>query len=227
MDIFTVIMLALIDSVDPCIFALYLGILASLATTGIRAVLTISASFILGVFVGYFSFGLLLKNVLTLLSIDRRFLALVLMLYGLLVIYTSLPRAIRPREARLECRQDDLPCRLASAMGLYGASPRNSLVAGILGFVTAITLLPCTSGMYVVYNVLMQEVGLMLWILYTFIYNFVFVLPLILISAIFVLTASIPTVSLFIISRTEQVKVLGGVIAILVSLYILWTYYYP
>ncbi|MEN2999742.1 MAG: hypothetical protein ABDH61_04120 [Acidilobaceae archaeon] len=227
MDFVTVIVLALIDSVDPCIFALYIGILASLATTGVSAVLRISASFILGVFVGYFSFGLLLKNVLAVLSIDRRFLALLLMLYGLLVIYTSLPGALRPREAPLACRQDDLPCRLASSMGLYGASPRSSFVAGILGFVTAITLLPCTSGMYVVYNVLMQEVGLFLWIVYTLVYNFVFVLPLILISAIFVLTTSIPALSLLILSRTEQVKVVGGIIAILVSLYILWTYYNP
>ncbi|MCX8196237.1 MAG: hypothetical protein N3F67_04085 [Acidilobaceae archaeon] len=225
MDLFTIVMLALIDSVDPCIFAIYVGILASMSSIGIGALVRVAVSFIVGVFIGYLSFGLFLKSVLAELPIDRRLLALLLLLYGLLVLYSSLPAALRVREARMECRQEDLPCRVAIALGLYGASPRGALVAALLGFVAAITLLPCTSGMYIVYNVLMREVSLWVWALYTIVYNVVFVSPLVVISAAFIFTASVPSVSFFLLSRAEQIKVIGGFIAVLVAIYILWTYY--
>ncbi|MEM0496651.1 MAG: hypothetical protein QXR22_00390 [Acidilobaceae archaeon] len=55
-NVFTVLSLALIDSIEPCLFALYTGIIASIASTNLFNIIRVSTAFISSVFLGYFTF---------------------------------------------------------------------------------------------------------------------------------------------------------------------------
>lgn len=177
--------LALADSVNPCAIAVLTMVLVSILVENPKdrkRVLCSGLSFILAVFLGYTFYAEVLvqffkgfasffaKNSMTV----KYILASIAMLIGALNIKdyffykkgsfaTEMPLFMRPKMKRI--------------IGEI-TSPRGAFMTG---FIITLFLLPCTAGPLVVAAGLLAEVALLktiLWILY---YNFLFVLPMLII----------------------------------------------
>lgn len=217
-----VLTLAIIDSLDPCLFVLFISVMTSTAFASARSLVRASVFFISGVICYYFLLGLLLRAALSQIAIEPKIFGAILLAYGLL---TLIHGVIRMRSAgEMSCRQEDLTCRLASVLGLYEIRAASSIGSFAIGFLAAAALLPCTAGMYVVYNYLLKDAQLIEWALLTSLYNVTFVSPLVIISLILIASTRIPEVYWVITTRRDHMKIAGGLLAILVATYIIYTY---
>ncbi len=216
----TVISLALIDSFDPCIFAIYSTLLISASMTSIKRALSVGLAFIVSAYIGYFLFGILLRYAT--LSLPRYILAIVTVTYGIvMLLHTVMTGRIAGNEN--VCREDELVCRIGRMLRLDTLIDRGTVIIFLIGFVAAFTLFPCTAGMYVVFNLLTVGLNFIEWIPLALLYVAVFVLPLILILLSFVGITRFSAVHTVLIKHQKYVKLLGSVLLIAVSLYILLT----
>lgn len=211
---------ALADSVDPCIFALFISILTSASLIGVRSVVKVGVSFIIATFAGYMIFGFLLRILAG--GLPRWLMGFATLAYGL----TSLFSVLRGRESKrnqLVCREDELPCRIANTLGLNRFSRTEVLPTAALGLIASFTLLPCSAGLYILYNVIMSQYGLLIWLPLTVIYVTIFETPLILLLLVFIGVSRLKTVNEFLLNKEKLIRVLGAVMMITVSLYIFLT----
>lgn len=172
---------ALVDSINPCAIAVLLILLGSLIMTNDKrkAVLT-GLAFTIGLFLAYFLAGLGLFHVLNLTGLAKWFhliigiLAIIIGLsnikdffwYGAGGFITEIPRKWRPS--------------LKNILGKI----TNPVPAFLIGFVIIFFELPCTGGPYLFtlgYLASFPKTSLIRILLY---YNLIFVLPLLVITAL-------------------------------------------
>ncbi len=211
---------ALADSVDPCIFALFVSILTSASLINIGSVVRVGVSFIASTFVGYMLFGFVIRILAG--GLPRWVMSLVMLVYGV----TSLLSAIRGdvgKQATFVCREDELPCRVVNALRLVEMSRAEVIPTIIIGVIASFTLLPCSAGLYILYNTIMSQYGFLVWLPLTTLYVIIFELPLILILLVFIGVSKVRRVSNVLSSSQRLVKILGATIMISASLYLLLT----
>ena len=180
--------LALADSVNPCEIAILAMVLMTIMIQNPdkkRKVLFGGLAFVSAVFIGYFVYGVIIVQLFktlneTILNISPyvyKGFAIIAMVLGALNVKdflyykkgsfaTEMPLFLRPR-AKKEIDR--------------ATSPRGAFT---LGFLITLFLLPCTMGPYVVASGLLADLGIlgaMPWLLY---YNFIFVLPMLIITLI-------------------------------------------
>lgn len=216
----TVVSLALIDSFDPCIFAIYSTLLISASMTSIKRALSVGLAFIASAYIGYFLFGILLRYAT--LSLPRYILAIVTITYGIVMLLHTVMTG-RVTGSENVCREDEVVCRIGRMLRLGAFIDRGAVIVFLIGFVAAFTLFPCTAGMYIVFNLLTVGLNFIEWISLTLLYVAVFILPLILILFSFVGITRFKAVHTLLIKHQKYVKLLGSVLLIVVSLYILLT----
>lgn len=177
----TVIITALIDSINPCaigVLILLISTLLSLSDDKKRMIF-VGLVYIIAVYVAYFVAGLGLLTILQRLPFDvAQFVG---MLVGGLVVllgFVELKDAFFPRKGRGP---------------ILGINPKYSekikqmakktTVPGViaLGIFVAAVELPCTGGPYLAITALLAQKFDLKALLYLAIYNFIFVLPLIII----------------------------------------------
>ncbi|ADV65067.1 electron transporter [Desulfurococcus mucosus] len=221
-----VVSMALMDSVDPCFFILYAGILASYSMGGLRKITEVALVFISSVFTGYWVFGFLLRGVLRTLPFTPVHLSIIMLIYGVLMVAYGLVSLRRRSDGSgTVCRDDMVECGLTNRLGLRRlAEAGGAVYVAVTGFIASFTLLPCSAGMYIVYNVLMSGAPLWLWIPYTLLYVALFVSPLVLLTLVFVGMARTRIIER--LARHQGIiRVLGGLTAILVATYIYYQYH--
>ncbi len=177
--------LALADSVNPCEIAVLAMVLIAILIQNPekrKRVLFGGFAFISAVYIGYLAYGLIIIQFFKVFAeilrqnsvLIYRGLAILAMILGALNIKdffmykkgsfaTEMPLFLRPRVKRIIDR-------ITSPSGAF-----------IIGFIVTLFLLPCTMGPYIVASGLLSELGTLTalpWLLY---YNFVFVLPMIII----------------------------------------------
>jgi len=137
-----VTLLAITDSANPCSFALYTGLLfITLHSLGRRRAAMTAFFFILAIFTGYIILGFGLVHILAVIPNAVQAIAIVGTAIGSLIIVRGLkPKFKSPIPKSLRGF-------LESRMGRYYARPIASL---LLGLVASVTLLPCSSGLYMV-----------------------------------------------------------------------------
>jgi len=168
---------ALIDSINPCAFSVLLITLAFLIATsaGRMKFLTVGASYIAGIFIVYFLIGLGLLKAMSLIGTPYLFVKFgvgLLILIGVSEILShfypnfplqfALPNFIKAKMANL--------IKKATYLTVFG-----------LGALVALFEFPCTGGPYFAILSLIQNGGesYSLGLVYLLLYNFIFVLPLI------------------------------------------------
>lgn len=177
----TVVGLALADSVNPCEIAVLMILLASIMMRGNRkTVLSYGIVFILTIYLVYFAmgFGLIfgIKFINNFVSTNIIYLvigilALILaalnikdaIAYGKGNFVMEVPRSWRPTMKKI----------LESATSIWSVI--------FIAFIVAFFLTPCTAGPYVLVSGLLHNLPINLIIMWLMIYNFVFVLPMIII----------------------------------------------
>lgn len=211
---------ALVDSIDPCFYALYVSILLSASLADLKRILKNAGLFLSSVYFGYLFLGLLLRSVASFILIERWHTGLILIIYGAIMIgYTF----IVSRNARNEelCRDDRLECRLIKTFKIARSLTGPYLV--ILGLFASLTILPCSAGLYVVYVILTAKYEISVWLPLTAFYVLVFISPLIVLTAGIVGITKIKTVFSALIEREKIFKIIGGLLALTVGIYLILT----
>ncbi|MEO3993096.1 MAG: hypothetical protein QN229_02130 [Desulfurococcaceae archaeon TW002] len=219
--VFILVYWALIDSVDPCIFALFVTILISASLINVKHVARIGFIFVSSTFLGYLAFGALLRFLAG--GLPKWLLGLATLSYGLIMLANS----IKSKEISNQlfvCREDNIPCRIVNTLKLYKISRAEVLSTAILGVIVSFTLLPCSAGLYILFNIIMVEYGFLTWLLLSILYVAVFETPLILILLFFVGFSRVKKVSEVLMSKQRVVKIMGSLTMIAVSIYILALY---
>lgn len=180
LTIIPVVMGALVDSINPCEFAVLILLLTTILATGSdKKALKAGLLFSLSIFLSYLAMGLGLYKALTVGSLPQYFLKIIgslAILLGLLNLkdffwygrggfIMEVPISWRPK----------LKAILASVTSPAGAFA--------VGFLISLFLLPCTSGPYIVVLGLLSQKGIFSTaLLYLILYNIIFVTPMILIT---------------------------------------------
>ncbi|MEM1628780.1 MAG: hypothetical protein QXP02_03810 [Desulfurococcaceae archaeon] len=219
---------ALIDSIDPCFLAIYTGILVAVGIRDLAKLWLISSYFIASVYLGYFIFGFLVRYLVTSININRYYLFILVIIYGVALCGHSLYRIFYRRRSMVNsiCREDNIGCRIANSrfFKLLKSMKISIPYVVILGLLSSITILPCSAGLYNVYIILTMNMSVLEWIPYTLLYVAIFISPLVLIAISITGLLRIKRVYQFLINENEYVKLIGGILAILTGIYI-YNYY--
>lgn len=212
----TVLSAALIDAINPCAFAVLIILLTTiLASSNKKRALFAGIAFTISIYISYFLMGIGLFTAIQSTGISHIFYSIVAVLailiglfnlkdyfwYGKLFIM-EVPMSWRPKLKNL----------IKSITSIPGAF--------LIGFVVSLFLLPCTSGPYIVILGLLAQITTRNYaLILLLIYNFIFILPMLLITiaVYFGLTTTEKAEKL----RQEKLKLLhliAGIIMILIGI---------
>jgi len=176
-----VVAAAAVDAINPCAFAVLIILLATILAAGKdnrRKVLYAGLAFSASVYISYLLMGIGIYSVIQVSGLTHIFFTIVAVLaifiglfnlkdylwYGKWFIM-EVPRAWRPRMKML----------IKSVASVPGAF--------FMGFLVSLFLLPCTSGPYIVILGLLSEAATRSTaLLLLLLYNFIFILPMIIIT---------------------------------------------
>lgn len=171
---------ALLDSINPCAIAVLLILIATLTVSSVkkRALFT-GLSFIAGLFVAYFVFGIGLASGLRFFTRYALIFHLVIGIFAIGVGFYYIKQFIWPPKNTVcvagVCASDSRTARILAKI----TSIPSAFIAGLI---ISVIELPCTGGPYFfalgVLSTLPKTI-LIPWLLY---YNLVFVLPLLVIT---------------------------------------------
>ena len=213
----SIVFLGLADSVNPCTFAVFTALLLiSLSSFGKMRAMSTGFSFILAVFMGYYTLGLGLVQILTAFPSIHRALAFVGFVIGALSIVSGIRPRFRspiPKSVREFVEQ---------RIGKSYASPVASFA---LGLVATFTLLPCSGGPYLVGLGLISGLGAGIdAYLLLALYNLVFAAPLAAILVILLVFSSFSRkVKVLRSSKLGLMEVISGALLVAVCMWILLT----
>lgn len=207
----TLVSLALSDAVNPCATYIYILLLTASALIAVRSgrkfvIVGTSAAFISAVFIGYYLLGIGLLRVMG--YVPTWVLALIAIGFGLWVIISGLRRTSRV-------------IAKASMLNLIRKAKASIAMSAVLGFIVTFTLLPCSSGPYVVFTGLLSRYPLTTSLALLALYNLIFVTPLIVITALISSIARVKRVQEFIVRHDRELSVIAGILLVLIGIYIL------
>lgn len=213
-----VVVYALIDSIDPCMYALYTSLMASFIAD-MKRLISMTTTFLLSIFLGYLTFNAILKFVLFLAAPPRWILSIALSIYGLTIILYTIFSSRNKNDGEYICREDKPLCKFLNILKI---NPGTLGLIGVaaLGFVTSFTVLPCSAGMAIAFNAVTRNLGFITWIPLAVLYTLIFILPLIALTLVVLGLAKIDTVYKYLLENQVSIKVFGGLLMIVVALLI-------
>lgn len=233
---------ALADSIDPCFFVFYSTLLASMSIKSPGRVRKISFTFISAVYLGYFLFVLLIRNILVEMlgsgtnssstapvnTLNLRYIpGTIAICYGLILIALGVFQKLGGRRHGEVCREGEIVCTLISKLGLDKLKARalekwGYIGVGLLGLVSSWTLLPCSAGLMFLYALLYSGIEYPLFVLLTAWYTLIFVTPLVLIGLAFEVATRMGWLSEWLIRRQPEARVIGGLLAVAGGFYAIY-----
>ncbi len=234
LTIFEITGLALVDSINPCAFAVLIFLLSTLFMRDPnkrRDLLFGGFAFALGIFIFYLIIGLLLlmgiKAAVALTGLSNAYIygafgvfAILLGLlnlkdyfsYGSMGFVMEVPRSWRPK--MLATIEKNVLGKIASIPGAF--------IAGVL--VTAF-LLPCITGPYFLAGSLLKSLPLgiaSIWLVY---YNLLFILPMLVITALVYFSfTSVEKASAFREKNIKKLHLIAGLLLILVGIIMFYSF---
>lgn len=210
---------AAVDSVNPCALSILLITIAFLLSTGAdrRRILTIGLVYVLGIFVMYYGIGVVLGETLDFFNAPRfmsKLGALVMLVVGIIGILgefipnfpikLKIPEISKGRIAKLMHR---------------ASVPAAFLLGGLVGF----SEFPCTGGPYIMILTLLHDTTTRLSGLgYLALYNFIFVLPLVIVLAAGSRPEVLQKIGEWRRTNAGQTRWWGSIAAIVLGLLLLW-----
>ncbi|MFA5155124.1 MAG: cytochrome c biogenesis CcdA family protein [Patescibacteria group bacterium] len=170
---------ALVDSINPCEFAVLLILIATILASGDRKRALLSGlAYSASIFISYFLMGMGLYSVISSFGTPVIFMKIIGGIAILIGLFNVKDYFWYGKGFLME-----VPLSWRPKMKSLVRSITGPLSAFLIGFVVSLFLLPCTSGPYIVIlgmlghgETMMRAVWLLL------LYNFIFVLPMIIIS---------------------------------------------
>ena len=213
-----IIVSALVDGINPCAFSVLIFLLITIMALGSRRkVLIVGTTFILAVFTFYFFSGLGIFTLIQTAGISRliSFIAALIALgAGILSIASVLVGEAGPVILSIP----------ASRKGVIDQYIRKASIpaAFAVGLLVGMFELPCTGGIYLaILSLLSNRVTLIEGIPYLLVYNLFFVLPLIIILAIFAWGVPVERLDQLRTGSRRTVRVIMGVVMIALGIILL------
>jgi cytochrome c biogenesis protein CcdA/glutaredoxin len=212
---------AAIDSINPCAIAVLIFLLAVLlsAKYSRKKIITTGMIYISAVFISYYLAGLGLMKFIALYNIADQ----VKTVAGIIVIFLGI---LMIREGIYKNGRQSLVIPQKTKSTFLNLLKKGTLPSVFLaGIVVSAVELPCTGAIYLsILSMLSQENMKAQGYLYLFIYNFVFVLPLIVILLIGAWGFDIKRIETMREKNRMAVKILMGVAVIALGLFLLSVY---
>jgi len=218
LNIPTVIGAAAIDSINPCAFAVLIFLISYLALIGSpKRVWRVGLVYILTVFIVYFLAGLGILQVFSALKIGpliTKIAAGLLLVLGLINLKDFFWYA---RGITLAIPTSKKP--------LLEKYIKKASVAGavILGFLVAAFELPCTGGIYLgVLCLMSQSCSRLTGVLYLLLYNFVFILPLLIILVLMYSGLSSEKLEAWRVKNRRWMKLISGLFLLALGVFLIF-----
>jgi len=201
--------LALLDSINPCDFAVLASMIASVAlTSGRRRALVAAASFVLASFTVYISIGAGLIWLFTFIPLWIG--PAVAIIYGIYVAASSVSNLMRA--SRSVCRDST-----------YYEGRNPVMMAFLLGLTVSMTLAPCTAGPYFIFSSLASTLDKAARILYLLLYNVIFITPMTVVGVSAALMSTSGAFKrIFASTNEEYLRLAAGIATIVLGFYILF-----
>jgi len=201
--------LALSDAVNPCAVFIYTTLLiaATLASAGRKRLpIATGTAFVLAVYLGYLAIGLGLMTFLR--YVPTWILGFVAIAFGLWVIVSDLVG-----RSRIVARE--------SLLDMISRAATSTFFSFLLGLLVTFTLLPCSSGPYVVFAGIASRYDTPIAVALLAMYNLVFVTPLLAVMVLVVAGLRYRSVQRFIIEHKREMSIAAGLLLIAVGIYVL------
>jgi len=216
----TVMAAALIDSINPCAIAVMVFLLTYLISIGAkRRMLKIGVVYISVVFLTYFFSGLGLLafvQVLNLGSPIYLFAAIVAIVVGVINI----------KDFFWYGKGFSLQIPKSRTPSIHKYVKKSTLPATVvLGFLVSLYELPCTGGVYIaILGLLANTVTRLAAIPILLMYNFFFVLPLIIILLLVIKGSSAENITNWKDKNKKYMKLFSGLFMLILGVFMLYTY---
>jgi len=216
----TIVVAALIDSINPCAFGVLIFLLATLiATASQKKALKYGLIYTFIIFLVYFSAGL---GIMKIISEFSSFINYVIVLAGILVLVGGL---IEIKDFFFYGKGVSLRIPTSVKPTLERISKKGTLPAVILlGAIVALVELPCTGGIYLAILSLMN-INKTFGIPYLLLYNFIFVLPLLMIVLFAYFGTKTEKITAWVEGNKKYMRLVAGIIMIILAIYLLNSVY--
>jgi cytochrome c biogenesis protein CcdA len=213
-----IIVSALVDGINPCAFSVLIFLLLTIMALGSKKkVLVVGSTFILAVFIFYFFSGLGIFTIIQTAGISRLIsvvAATIALTAGVISIATVLVGQKGPAILSIP----------ESRKGIIDQYIRKASVpaAFAVGLLVGMFELPCTGGIYLaILTLLSNRMTAVEGIPYLLVYNFFFVLPLIIILGVFTWGLPVERLDQWRTESRRTVRVIMGAVMILLGILLL------
>jgi cytochrome c biogenesis protein CcdA len=219
----TITSFALIDSFDPCFYALFASIFISALMVNHRYAVKTGIVFIASVYTGYFIIALVAYSLLSVIKLPMQILGAILLIYGFLTLIMSILKNRIEHSDQFVCREDDIPCKIASKLDLQKYAIRSLFATLVIGLISSFTILTCSAQLLITYILLSRKLGLSLsvFIPLTLYYIAVFVSPIIVLFLGLAGLTKLKSIHLVLLRRERLVRIIGSLLMISIAIYIL------
>ena len=216
----SIIIAALIDSINPCAFGVLIFLLATiLSTASSKRALKYGLTYIFIIFLVYFSAGL---GIIKFLNEFSGIINYFVIVAGILVFIGGL---IEIKDFFWYGRGISLKIPVSVKPALERMARKGTLSAVIiLGIVVALVELPCTGGIYLAILSLMS-INKTFGIPYLLLYNFIFVLPLIIIVLVTHYGIKTEKIQIIVENNKKWMRLAAGIVMIGLAVYLLNSIY--
>lgn len=208
-----VVSAAAVDAINPCAFAVLIILLTTILASGTkRRTLFAGIAFTASIYISYFLMGIGLYSAIQAAGLTRTFYSIVAVLAIMVGLFNLKDYLWYGKWFVMEVPMSWRPKMKSLIKGVTSVPG-----AFLIGFVVSLFLLPCTSGPYIVILGLLAETATKnTAFLLLLLYNFIFVLPMLLIT--FAVYFGFTTTEQAEAWRTKKLKVLHLIAGIIILL---------
>ncbi len=216
--LYLIILAAVVDSINPCAFAVMIFLLAYITAIGAKArTLRIGLAYIAAVYVTYFLAGV---GILTTIKSFE----VVMVVYVVMAVLAILAGLVNIKDFFFYGKWFSLEIPAKYKPMIEGYVYRASMPAAIaLGILVSLVELPCTGGVYFAILSMLALGSTQTAILDLLLYNLVFVLPLFIILILFNFGYTAEKMEEWRLGRRKYMKLLMGIVMIALGMIMLKT----
>ncbi len=216
----SIIVAALIDSINPCAFGVLIFLLATMfSMASSKRALKFGLMYVFIIFLVYFLVGL---GIMKVISEYSSIMGYVIVVAGILVFVGGL---IEIKDFFWYGKGFSLKIPLKMKPKLEKITKKGTLTAVILlGIVVALVELPCTGGIYLAILSLMH-VNNSFGVSYLLLYNIIFVLPLIIMVLLAYFGTKTEKITNWVESHKKWMRLSAGIIMVILAIYLLNSVY--
>lgn len=215
---------ALIDSFDPCFYALFILIFTSAMLINYAYAIKAGLALITAVYIGYLLLSILLRYAI--IRLPMYVLALFLLTYGLITLIRGVVKKNEKNLLNQEivCRENEIPCKIASYLKIEKFVSKGVLPVFILGLISSFTIQPCSAQLLILYITVTRELEFAIWILLTLFYVAVFVFPIVLLFIALIYASRLKSIHINIVKHERIFRIAGSLLMISIAIYLLYIY---